>query len=546
MNQEQQAQAQATFAEEDEPITDADQATHPGATSQFVAALAARLGEAAENLKVQRDTRAALERMKEGVIVKLHIARPRFVQKLNLEILGLRAGNLAAISPEAEEKLVAYFHLGRNSLLPKAYQDRLAAASANARYTLKKYAIPSHWGAFVPTNVYQQWKEEHGRHEAAFKETVQDLLQNYDTICDEVLKDYRVLAEDAWARLTASGSRASRPAQSGAEAPLADLAERLHAGEGQEAFIKHYLEVIRLALPTRESLEGAFIWEKELFAIPLPSVLAQDLSEAEQAISERAIKDATIRAELERIEGERRLEAERICLEREKLDLERQAELRRLSEEQRLAQQLIWQRQREEEDSLRRKRQAEEDRLLAQRRMEADILNAARDSKQRLVEQFHRDVVAHLNSLMSEVTTNVLESLEQHGKLKGPISQQLRQFIKRLELLNFIEDEQIEAALSRLRDALPTAQQSDEAARGLVKLDVRPLERVVRQVKREADDILLELGVSAPTRIERARATSEELEGLPDLDSHIRQPRSGLAVRPLRGKRGTSRQPRPE
>ncbi len=334
MNQEQQQQPQQ--AEEVLPAAPPEQ-ERQGATALFIADLASQLGEAAEKLAVQRDTHAILERMKQGVLVHLHIARPRFALRLNLEALGLKSAKLRAMSPDAEEVIAEYVHLGKRGLLPKTYQDRLANAESSARYTLKKFAFPSHWGAFVPTSVYQQWKEDHARHQDTFWGTVKEIRQHYDEIRQEVPSKYRVLAEDAWARLYAVGGL-----NAASQEAMAAMAEQFHAEEGKSTFVQNYLEVIEQAFPSPATLEEGFVFDAELSVIPLPSVLAQDLSQAGLIISARAIKDAATRAELERIENERQLEVERIRREREKLDLERQAELRLLNEKQQQERQLLW------------------------------------------------------------------------------------------------------------------------------------------------------------------------------------------------------------
>ncbi len=533
---EQEAQLhlpQAQPPSEEQGAVEQEEARQASSTEQFLEELAAKLEEDAAHIAVRQDTRLILERMKEGVIVTLHVKRPRFMQRLSLEALGLKSAQYQAISPAAEEVLAGYFHLGRRTLLPKDYQDKLAAAESSARYTLHKFAISSHWGPFVPVTVYGTWKQEHARHAAKFWETVKDIREHYSEICAQVLSDYRKFAEDAWARLEVGSSLLQEGTADLPEPVLMDLTERLHVGEGKAAFVAEYLEVVQQALPPPQVLEDAFVFEVELSAIPLPSILAEDLSAAEQVVAERAIKDAKARAALEQLEAERRLAQARAQAELEKIERKRQAELRKLTLVEQEERRRLWQRQQEDEERRR-----------LQRQMEADVLASARAGKQRLLDQFYDDVTAHLNTLMLETTQHVLDSLEEHhGILRGPVSVQLRQFLEHLEALNFVGDERIEAQLERLRLVLPTPQESALAKKGIEKINTEPLKRVVSELHREANQMLFELGIQVPARASRARPALAAVAA-PNLDGRERQARPSLSLPQPQGKRSSARKPR--
>jgi hypothetical protein len=522
---------QANVSEQQE--ADQEETRPASATEHFLEELAQKLEEDTDRIAVRQDTRFILERMKEGVIVAIHVKRPRFMQRLSLEALGFKSGRVQAISPAAEAVLTGYFHLGRRTLLPKDYQDKLNAAESSARYTLNKFAIPSHWGLFVPVTVYSTWKQEHARHAAKFWEAVKDIREHYEEICTQVVADYRTFAEDAWARLEVGSSLLQEGAADLPEPVLMDLHTRLHVEEGKSAFIEEYLEVIRQALPAPLLLADAFEFQVELTAIPLPTILAEDLSAAEQLVAERAIKDATARAALEHIEAERRLAERRAQAELEKIERKRQAELRKLTLVEQEERRRLWQHQ-----------QADDERRRLQRQMEADVLTSARTEKQRLLNQFYNDVTAHLNTLMLETTQHVLDSLEEHhGILRGPISVQLRQFLESLEALNFVGDERIETQLERLRLVLPTAQESEQAKKGVEKINTEPLKRVVSELHREANQILFDLGIQAPTRSTRARPALEAI-AVPDLAGQERKGRPGLSLPQPQRKRANARNQR--
>src|SRR6266700_4884720 len=197
------------------PTTTAEMSSAPAAdelllpvtdTQGLIRALAESIGEASGQILVHRDLSTLLDRMRDGVVVQLSISRPRFFKKLSLEDLGLKVNLDLATSEEALRVITDYFHLGRRSLLPREWQDRLANVENNARYCLKKHSLKSHWGAFIPIREYERWKNENTEHEASFWKLREDLLEHYDAICEEVLADFRLLAEDSWRRVLVGSS----------------------------------------------------------------------------------------------------------------------------------------------------------------------------------------------------------------------------------------------------------------------------------------------------------------------------------------------------
>ncbi len=339
---------------------------------------------------------------------------------------------------EATAVLNDYFQLGRRSLLPKVYQDKLANAESSARYCLAKYSFKSHWGAFISLTTYPLWKEDNARHEAAFWALKEEILTRYTEITEQVVEASRPLAEDAWRRVTL-GTTVLKQMDRLSTRLLSEMIEWLRAGRGKETFIENYLACIRRAIPKREEIVDAFAYDVERGVIPLPSLLTSDMEDADCIYRERALRDAQVRAELEAIEAQRR------------------AELQKLSEQQRLER---------EEQYLRL--QAERERQRLQLEMERDVLADARRRREQLVREFYSGIVLQINELITDVSQNVLESLDEHdGQLRGPVSNQLRNLVAQLERLNFVEDEQIERQFARLWAALPTQAESEAAARAL-------------------------------------------------------------------------------
>lgn len=425
--------------------------------------VAGQIGEEAEQITIHRDLSALLERMKDGVTIQLSLSRPRFFKKLTEQDLGLQFEGEIATSSEAMQVIGDYFQLGRRSLLPKAWQDRLSNVENSARYCLKRHSLKSHWGAFVPVREYQAWKEENAELEQEFWSIREELLAQYESIKEEVLTDFQILAEDSWRRVVI-GSTLTDPSTT-ERAVLAQLLQRLNAGEGKEAFIEAYMKAIRKTLPTALEMEDAFRYNTEIGVIPLPSLLAQDIKQADTVYQERALRDARVRAELDRMERER-LEAARELsakgqLEREKRYLQLQAE----------------------QETIRLRQQ-----------MERDVLANARAEKERLVREFYSSVVAQINELIRDVTNNVLESIEEHGGIiRGPVSSQLRNLVNQLNRMNFMNDAELIRQIEQIQSIIPSDAERDQARRGLARIDTTQMQRVIRQVHNRADEILLDL-----------------------------------------------------
>ena len=450
------------------PVTD---------TQDLVREMAERLGEESGQIVVHRDLSSLLDRMKDGVVVQLSISRPRFFKKLSLEDLGLKINQDLATSEEALRVLTDYFQLGRRSLLPREWQDRLANVENNARYCLKKHSLKSHWGAFIPVREYARWKEENAEHEASFWKLREELLVSYDAICEEVLADFRKLSEDSWRRvLLGSSIKAPSTVE---RSVVAQILQRLHAEEGKDAFIDAYLVTIRHALPTRIEIEEAFAYHVEVGVIPLPSLLAQDIQQADHLYQERALRDARVRAELDALERQR------------------QEEMRKLSAQE----------QEEREQRYLRLR-AEQERLRLQQEMERDVLANARAEKEHLMREFYTGVVTQINELIRDVTGNVLESLEEHeGVLRGPVSNQLRNLVTQLDRLNFMDDRTLMQQVERIRSVIPSQIESDQARKGLARIDTSQMRSIVRQIHDVANEVLISLETATGQRKTRTGET---------------------------------------
>jgi hypothetical protein len=478
------------------------QGDQPETVSAFTAGIAGQIGEDPTAITAHRDISQQLEKMQEGVLVALHIeGARRFWKKLSPQDLGLAVTGVSGVLGDEASKVISeYLQLGRLGLLPKDMQDRLQTIERSARYCLQRRSFKTHWGTFVPVTLYEEWKAENAGYEHDFNEFKDELIERYDEIVATVIANYRPLAEDAY-QLAMVGKSLLKNTGGVTDEIIRELVQLLSQGEGKEAFIRRYLESIRTAIRSREEVAASFRYVVELSVIPLPSLLARDMEQAERLYGERAIKDATTRAELERIEAQRRIDQAKAYSE-EQAERDRHWMLLR----------------------------AEQDRIEAQQRMERDILNAARQDATRLLAQFNTDVVGQINDQLQLICSNVLDSLSEHnGQLRGPVSRQLRNVVEQLAQFNFMDNQGITAMLEEIRGSLPTQDESEQAAKGKATIDTTRLQIALRHVQTQARDAVIDLGLTPSQK--RARSTDVIAEEAL-IEADTRRSRPGEAMTP--------------
>jgi hypothetical protein len=263
-------------------------------------------------------------------------------------------------------------------------------------------------------------------------------------------------------------------------------------------------------MPTRQEIADAFEYVTDIGYIPLPSLLARDIDEADHVVRSRALRDAQLQAEMDTIEAKRRAELEAIQEQQRLEEAQQRAEWQKLSEQQRLERQAAYLKLQAEEEKLR----AEREKIDRQRAMDCDVLANARKQKDQLVQDFYRDVIAQINQLVKEVCEETLESLDEHGGiLRGPVSNRLGNLVKRLKNLNFVGDESIETQISRLEAVLPSKSAREQAKRGVARIETSGIRKVVQQINQETEAVLLELGISPIQRTRRKADTEEAPEG---------------------------------
>jgi len=403
-----------------------------------------------------------LQLMQEGLIVTLHIRRWRARAKLTFADLGL---------PVRDEKERAAFadllNLGEKRLLPARYIRALDSIDSGARKCLDRYSYKTFWGNFVPCTAYAGWKEQNEVYRQRYFKIRDDIVENYDRIVASLLDGYAVAARAAYRRLNALDPEAMSNGEYAAE----------------DDFVDAFMSRIVALIPSRDRIRDSFAFEVELSYVPLPSLLAEDLAEAERIRAQR---------EMERLEEEMKRDS-------------------------------LWRNIRLEEEAAR-----ERQRMLAA--MNRDVVEKARQQKEELIDTFLADLVKQLRGLVYDVTTNVLASIQTNqGRLVGKASVQLSNLIEQVASLNFFGDQEIDRMIARVR----------------MELDKQPKDRDMKEIRAQLKNIatitratLIGLGeqprsarslgvadVPTPEMIRTARrglGLAEEIE-VPELE--LRQPR---------------------
>jgi len=493
---------------------------------EAAAAFATQIGEDAANIRGRRDIEAVLKMMGQGVVISLSIERPRFVTRLSPADLGLSTEGAGG------ETLKNYFQLGRRSLIPKELQDSLNRAEANARYALESCSTNSHWGHFVPVTRYAKWKAANEAAKEKFFEARDRVVREYADLVEQVSVAYRSAASDVWNRQLWQRIADRLQLQPGQrptpEATRKALAEMRVTTRERDEFIAGYVREITAAMPSADSLAARFVYRTEIGYIPLPSTLARDLGNADRFYQERAEQNAAHQAEM----AQQRTVQERAEAYAARETANAQVWAARQAEQATFA---------AEQQVIAARSAAELERIRLQKEMDADVLKSAQEQKELLVNEFYSGVVGQINQLLFEVCDNAGQSIERNkGKLPGSISKQLRNLVEQLAELNFMADEAVDAQIAQLQSILPVV--VDEESGATARIDTTRMSRVLGDLRREAEAVLIDLGHSPVSR--KARATADEANLL-DLEIQPRRRRtSGQTAAPAAAETGRSRKRR--
>lgn len=202
----------------------------------------------------------ALCLMSQGVIVKLSISRWRATAPLKIEDLGLTFSD-----KESFHFMRKYISLGNEKLLPPEVLKEITTIESRARANLTAYSFNTVWGSFVPYKAFEKWDEENTKIRSDFMEAARKLGERYDEIVQTVKDEYKQIAKDVWMRLYPNNPTPT------------------------EAFIEDYASKAVAKILDRNSLIASFKYDVTHFIIPMPTILEENISKAQEIKNEREL-----------------------------------------------------------------------------------------------------------------------------------------------------------------------------------------------------------------------------------------------------------------
>jgi hypothetical protein len=299
--------------------------------------------------------------VKKGVVVDLHIGRTRFERKITKEDLGLD------IPDEDFQHFVAeYLDFGTKVLIPRSVKLQFDRIESRARRNLYHHSFETPWGRFVPYTAYQSYKEKREELEAQYltaKEELKGQLEGHNAVTRAT---YRKAALKLYERSTKSKS--------------------------PEQFVVDFLERIESQLPTPGLIDTTFYFTEDVYYIPLPSEMEEELLKAEVTNRQRQIEHARTTAEVEKIQAE-------VSMHRDTV---------------------------------------------------ARIMETKKDKLDSLIDSVAKD----LRGAIYVTLNDVLQDLKSKSTLTGGSVKSLRNLIERTRMMNFVGDEQVEEALRKIEEQL--------------------------------------------------------------------------------------------
>lgn len=237
--------------------------------------LAAALGEDVGRI-VTRDAQWA-RYMQEGAHVAVTFRRWRAVTRATLADLGLEP-DLERYFDETDaeynarvktirDQIAGVLQLGHWRLLPERYVKRAEAIEVRGRVAVEHRAYKTHWGWWLHTLRYAEFKEAWAVAEARYMALAAEVYERWDDLMDEVREGLLAAGTQAYARARRSAAYA---------AGLVTLPET--AGEFAAAFAGRVMAQI----PGREAVRARYQAEYTVELIPLASQVAQDEARAQR------------------------------------------------------------------------------------------------------------------------------------------------------------------------------------------------------------------------------------------------------------------------
>lgn len=195
------------------------------------------------------------EILKESVIVKIHIWQWHPYARLTTERLG-RLG-IRIVDAEAKESFDSILRTGSIDLIPKEIQCQIQRSAVGARNNLKLHTHPVLWGDMLPATAYPDWKEKHNNYEKDFWNAIEYLCANLtegDNLVSQMTEKYKIIFNDAWARLNAS--------------QLEGLPDR-------EEFVDIAVRDIIESIPDTSVIRDRFVFETNFYDAPMSDEIAE-------------------------------------------------------------------------------------------------------------------------------------------------------------------------------------------------------------------------------------------------------------------------------
>lgn len=229
----------------------------------------------------------ALSLMTQGIIVKNAISWWRAKAPLKAEELGIKFND-----QDTTFFMQKYVKLGTESLLPPEIISEIQYIETKSRDNLRDHSFDTIWGKFVPYTAFAEWQDADKLIKQDFFQAAQSLCDKYDAILITVAQEYRKMAKDVWNRLYPD----SQPT---------------------ESFIENFVSKIINKIPSKTKIFSSFEYETTYFVIPLPSLIEENISKAENVKHQRDIKNFNV--ELEK-ETKKRIQEEYIKRKQEYID----------------------------------------------------------------------------------------------------------------------------------------------------------------------------------------------------------------------------------
>lgn len=409
--------------------------------------LAEFMGVTRDKIRVLRPNYADL--MRNGVIAQVHVHRFRGKTPLSYQDIGIN------LTDKESAALSKTFKLGHKLLLPSDVVNQGDALDNKARRELRKIAIQTHWGFFIPYTAYEEFKgvmDEIEQEYYALRDEISGSDAAYSKMIDDLVKEYRLTAASTYGRLRDLAPRLLETDDNVYETITVD-GEPIRITPVED-FVDNYINSILAHIPSRQAIYSSFHFELDFSYIPLPDLLAEQEAAA-QLIQERAATERTQeQAERERIAEQARMEEFERQIEREK----KVAELRAAESAAQAKERMM-------------------------RQMHQDVVSRAQRNAERLITGYLQDVQERLSNIMYEACVGVLEYTTEKGKMHPRKRVQLDKMIEQAKrIAAFTGDEDVNGMIARIEN---------ELAIPADKRDLADLEEVLRDTATVTRDWLI-------------------------------------------------------